>query len=155
MHVPNLGARGGGWVVGQFAALTVIAATALWGFGTGPPPTALVVVGGALVLVGVALAVWAAAALGGALVPWPAPVGDAVVRRGPYARVRHPIYSGGLLMCLGIATATTWWALLPTGFLAVWWALKCRVEERMLARRFNAYANYCAAVRWRLVPLVY
>ena len=38
-----------------------------------------------------------------------------------------------------------------TGALGVLWALKARVEERLLAARYPGYADYARRVRFRLV----
>lgn len=139
----------------QFLLLALLLGVAWWGADRGQVGVPRLVIGCAGVVAGAAVMMWAARCLGGALVPWPRPVGDEVVRGGPFRYVRHPIYSGGLLACIGAAVATTWWALLPAAALAVVWALKCRVEERMLAQRFPDYARYSASVRWRLVPRIY
>jgi protein-S-isoprenylcysteine O-methyltransferase Ste14 len=76
-----------------------------------------------------------------------------LVRRGPYAIVRHPIYSGALLGMLG--TAIVFGQL--RGFLAVgiafiaWW-MKSRVEERFMVDLFgDQYRRYQAEVR-ALIP---
>jgi protein-S-isoprenylcysteine O-methyltransferase Ste14 len=108
------------------------------------------VFGGALVLV------LAGRALGSGFTPFPKPAerGE-LVEAGPYAFVRHPVYSGGLLVAAGISLALSPWALVPTGVLAVVWALKASVEERFLRERYPAYAEYCSRTRYRLVPFVY
>jgi protein-S-isoprenylcysteine O-methyltransferase Ste14 len=69
--------------------------------------------------------------------------------------VRHPVYSGGILVAAGIALALSPWALLATAALAVVWALKASVEERLLADRYPAYAEYRERARYRLIPYVY
>jgi protein-S-isoprenylcysteine O-methyltransferase Ste14 len=77
------------------------------------------------------------------------------VMRGPYRVVRHPAYSGELLMALACSLAqptlmaTLPWLLLLPG--VVWRIL---AEERLLAED-PAYANYVGQVRWRLVPCVW
>lgn len=156
-EVPALGARGGGWVALQFALLGAILGIGLlapgwrdearwWLKGAG----VLLVFGGALVIV------LASRALGSGLTPFPRPAETGVlVEDGPYAVVRHPIYSGGLLFATGISLALSPWALVATGALAVVWALKARVEERLLLARYPDYAEYCARTRYRLVPFVY
>ena len=109
-----------------------------------------------LVLGGVAVFVSSARALGSGLTPFPRPA-DAgrLVEEGPYAVVRHPIYSGGALLFSGISLALSPWALAGTAVLTVVWALKARVEERFLAARYPGYADYCTRARYRLVPFVY
>ena len=79
-----------------------------------------------------------------------------VIDTGPYAIVRHPMYSGivvvmaGQTLWLG-STAGLVAALLPTLVLA----LRILGEERLLATSLPAYAAYAANVRSRLVPGVW
>ena len=143
-EVPSLGARGGGWVALQFALLAAILVVGL--LAPGWPDGArwwlkgaavLLVFGGALVVV------QAGRALGAGLTPFPKPADDSeLVEDGPYAVVRHPVYTGGILFAAGISLALSPWALAVTAVLAVVWALKARVEERFLAARYPAYADY-------------
>jgi len=157
VEVPSLGARGGGWVVLQFALMAAILVLGV--LAPGWPDGArwwLKGAGVVLVFLGALVIVKAARALGSGLTPFPEPAADArLVERGPYAVVRHPFYSGGLLFATGISLALSPWALVATAVLAVVWALKARVEERFLAARHPSYANYCLRTRYRLVPYVY
>jgi protein-S-isoprenylcysteine O-methyltransferase Ste14 len=77
------------------------------------------------------------------------------VQQGPYSVVRHPVYSGGILVFAGISLALSPWSLAGTAALAVLWGLKARVEERFLAATYPGYADYAAQVRFRLAPFVY
>ena len=82
--------------------------------------------------------------------------GQRVVDTGPYAIVRHPMYSGALLYMLGTPLALgSYWGLL--GFvlmlLVIVWRLQD--EEEMLARELPGYAEYRTRVRWRLLPGVW
>ncbi|MBI3866545.1 MAG: isoprenylcysteine carboxylmethyltransferase family protein [Planctomycetia bacterium] len=76
-----------------------------------------------------------------------------VVSTGPYALVRHPMYSGGLLMLAGTPLALGSWlgllTLIPMTFAIVWRLLE---EERFLAKSLPGYVEYCAKVRSRLIP---
>ena len=76
-----------------------------------------------------------------------------VVSSGPYAMVRHPMYSGALVMLLGIPIALgSWWGvLIVAAFLpALIWRLV--EEERFLAKNLAGYAAYQSSVRYRLLP---
>ena len=79
-----------------------------------------------------------------------------VVSTGPYAVVRHPMYSGALVMLLGTPLALgSWWGLLmfaPMTFTIAW---RARDEEEFLAKSLSGYKEYCRIVRYRLVPLVW
>ena len=155
--MPSLGARGGGWVALQFALLAAILVVGL--VAPGWPEAARWWLKGAgviLVFAGAFLIVQAARALGSGLTPFPKPADEGqLVEHGPFAVVRHPVYTGGILFATGISLALSPWALVATAVLAVVWALKARVEERFLAERYPAYADYRARTRYRLVPYVY
>ena len=79
--------------------------------------------------------------------------GHRVARGGPYGVVRHPMYAGMVPVMVGMglwlaATAAAVAALVPTAFLVV----RIVHEERVLRARLPDYADYAAAVRWRLLP---
>jgi protein-S-isoprenylcysteine O-methyltransferase Ste14 len=79
--------------------------------------------------------------------------GQRVITDGAYAVVRHPMYSGLLLIMAGLALwlgsiAGVLASIVPAGILA----LRIRLEERVLRAAFVAYVAYAARVRWRLVP---
>ena len=77
-----------------------------------------------------------------------------VVDTGPYALVRHPIYTG--LIAAAFATAAiraTPWALLGAGLFALGFALKAKVEERFLEAELGGYEAYRARVPM-IVPFV-
>jgi protein-S-isoprenylcysteine O-methyltransferase Ste14 len=79
-----------------------------------------------------------------------------VVSTGPYARVRHPMYAGAIVLLIGMAIALgSWWGLLMLG--AIMPALIWRIfdEERFLGANLPGYAEYMAKVRFRLVPGVW
>jgi protein-S-isoprenylcysteine O-methyltransferase Ste14 len=79
--------------------------------------------------------------------------GQKVISTGLYGAVRHPMYMGTLPLMLAIPLALgSYWALLliiPALAALVWRLID---EERVLARDLPGYAEYCARVRWRLVP---
>lgn len=67
-----------------------------------------------------------------------------LIQSGPYARVRHPIYSGLFLAMIGTSLFVgEWRALLGTGIFFVGHWLKARREEALLASQFGrAYEDY-------------
>ncbi len=105
---------------------------------------------------GLLLTLWARGVLGG---NWSSGVAfkeqHELIERGPYAYVRHPIYSGVLLMFLGIAIfrgSVTGFVLLAILFVGLW--LKAGQEEKLLTRHFGeAYPQYKKRVK-ALVPFV-
>jgi protein-S-isoprenylcysteine O-methyltransferase Ste14 len=76
-----------------------------------------------------------------------------VIDTGPYAIVRHPMYSSALLYLLGTPLALgSFWGVVP--FLAVIPVLIWRIfdEEKMLAQELKGYSTYQQKVPYRLVP---
>jgi protein-S-isoprenylcysteine O-methyltransferase Ste14 len=82
--------------------------------------------------------------------------GQAVISTGPYALVRHPMYSGALLMLLGTPLALgSWWGLLmfiPMILIIAW---RARDEERFLLKNLSGYDAYRRSIRHRLVPFLW
>jgi protein-S-isoprenylcysteine O-methyltransferase Ste14 len=100
----------------------------------------------ALIALGVAVAWWARLHLGRL---WSGritrKVDHRVVESGPYAIVRHPIYSGLLLSLIATAAAKgTVLGLVGLLFTFVGMWMKARLEERWLAKELGeaAYADY-------------
>ena len=149
--------RGGGWVLAQFAliALTMVAVVVPPDWPDGAH-MALSLVGAVLALAGAAIAAAASRALGRGLTPFPRPAeGAALVERGPYRVVRHPVYAGGILFFAGWSLYAGPVALALTVVLAILWAGKTAVEERYLRDAYPGYSDYVSRVRSRLVPGVY
>lgn len=118
-----------------------------------PRGIATLVLGLALVALGVGIALAAGAGLGRTLTPSPIPKADGVlVTTGVYGAVRHPIYSGLLVLGIGLVVIGASW-LHVLAWLALLSVLmpKSRFEERMLADQYPGYASYAARVG-RLVP---
>jgi len=115
------------------------------------------IIGAVLVALGLGFAVWARLRLAG---NWSGTVtvkqGHELVRSGPYALVRHPIYTGMLLAAAGSAIAIDRWAgLVALALMAIAFIRKTAIEERFMAEAFGpAYAAYSRATA-RLVPYLW
>jgi protein-S-isoprenylcysteine O-methyltransferase Ste14 len=99
----------------------------------------LEVAGAAVTLIGVALAIWARVTLGR---NWSGSVtikhDHELISAGPYARFRHPIYSGLLFALLGTAVAfDRWRCLLGWAIAVVAITYKAKKEERVLTQQFG------------------
>ena len=157
-RLPELGARGGGWVVGQFVLLAAIALSALVGVGwRGSLEAVAIVVGVALMVLGGILVVLGGVQLGSSLTPFPAPrAGGELSASGLYALARHPMYGGGILVALGWSVLFgSVVGLVLTLVLAVFFELKARREEAWLVDHYPAYAEYRERTRRKLLPYVY
>jgi protein-S-isoprenylcysteine O-methyltransferase Ste14 len=76
-----------------------------------------------------------------------------VVSSGPYAFVRHPMYSGTILFFAGVPLLLgSWWGVAITPVFFLLFAIRTRIEERTLLEGLPDYADYAARVRYRLVP---
>ena len=79
-----------------------------------------------------------------------------VITTGPYALVRHPMYSGALVMLIGVPLALgSWWGLLFWLPMTAAIVVRSLAEERTLTANLPGYGAYLAKVRWRLVPGVF
>jgi len=82
--------------------------------------------------------------------------GQRVISTGPYAMVRHPMYTGGMLFILAAPLMLgSWWALIPAGIVCAGIVVRLLDEERFLATNLPGYTEYCQRVRWRLLPGVW
>ena len=76
-----------------------------------------------------------------------------VIDTGPYALVRHPMYTGSLAVHIGTALLLgARWGLLGLPVLAFLLGARAVLEERLLREGLSGYAEYTARVRWRLIP---
>jgi protein-S-isoprenylcysteine O-methyltransferase Ste14 len=79
--------------------------------------------------------------------------GHRVVSAGPYAWVRHPMYSGIILLLVGSSLLLgSWWGVAISPLFAVLLAVRAGIEERALIAGLPDYAGYAARVRYRLAP---
>ena len=113
-------------------------------------------IGAVVCVLGLAVAVWSRRTLAG---NWSATVtfkqGHELVQTGPYRFVRHPIYTGILLMILGSITTVgqlhCWLGFL---ILAIGFWIKLKQEESLLLRHFpDEYPAYRNRVK-ALVPFL-
>jgi protein-S-isoprenylcysteine O-methyltransferase Ste14 len=82
--------------------------------------------------------------------------GHRVISEGPYAIVRHPMYSGTLLLIAGIPLLLgSWWGLAVAPVIILLFSIRAVMEERTLMAELPGYADYAARVRYRLVPYVW
>jgi len=147
MMVARFGERGEAWVAAQGLLIVLAIAAPRW---ERPWPPALrragLSAGVPIALTGAALLVAGSQRLGRNLTPMPKPKeGSELVEGGVYGIVRHPIYSGILLILFGGALATG-----AAGFFDA----KARLEEVWLAERYPNYPAYQRRAR-KLIPGLY
>jgi protein-S-isoprenylcysteine O-methyltransferase Ste14 len=109
-----------------------------------------------LCIAGLAFCIWARFTLGR---NWSGVVtlkgGHELITSGPYALVRHPIYTGLLTMFVGTVIVLGHVAgiiAMPFVFGSLW--IKLRYEEKLMLKQFpNEYAAYQQRVK-RLIPFI-
>jgi len=98
-------------------------------------------------LPGLLLSLWGMASLGLSFSIEPTDRG--LVRRGPYRWLRHPMYAGELLSCLGVCAVQP--SLLNVAVVLLFMIsliIRIRAEEQIVA----GYGEYAKSTRWRLIP---
>jgi len=119
-------------------------------------PTSVVVLGNVLVAIGFWLTFWVFRANSFASSTIELSAGQRVIDTGPYALVRHPMYAAALLLFCGVPLALgSWWGLLVLLPLLAVLVVRLLDEEVFLARNLPGYTEYCAKVRYRLLPGVW
>ncbi|MDQ2785729.1 MAG: isoprenylcysteine carboxylmethyltransferase family protein [Chloroflexota bacterium] len=113
-------------------------------------------IGVALCAVGIAFAIWARWHLGRNWSSVPTlKEGHELVTAGPYARVRHPIYTGMLTAALGTALTIGGAALIAFVACCVVFLWRVPVEERLMQQQFpDDYPAYRAQTK-ALIPFVF
>ena len=82
--------------------------------------------------------------------------GQKVIDTGPYAVVRHPMYSGFSLMLLAIVLALgSWYALIPAILAIVFLIIRIKFEETMLLEGLEGYKEYKEKIKYKLIPWIY
>lgn len=79
-----------------------------------------------------------------------------VIKTGPYAIIRHPMYLGYLVMYLLTPIALGSWLAVPVFCLhipiIIW---RIAAEEKLLLRDLPGYSQYCKERRYRLLPHIW
>ena len=78
-----------------------------------------------------------------------------LIRQGPYAIVRHPIYAGFLLgLCGTVLAVGQLRGIVGLALASIAWHMKSRKEDAFLAEQFGAqYLDYRRGVK-ALIPFV-
>lgn len=121
-----------------------------------PVNAALSSIGGVITVAGMALLVWARQTLGR---NWSQTVSakqeHELVTSGPYRRLRHPMYTGGLVACIGSAIVVGGpfvFLLVLLGRIFIW---RVGAEDRLLRRQFpDEFPDYARRTN-ALIPFVW
>jgi protein-S-isoprenylcysteine O-methyltransferase Ste14 len=125
-------------------------------FGWSQVPAPVSVIGDVLVAVGLGLAMLVIIQNSYAAANVRVESGQQLVSTGLYGLVRHPMYTGNVVLMLGIPLALgSYWGffLLIPGTLVL--VLRIRDEEELLTKDLGGYREYIQQVRYRLLPYVW
>ena len=114
-------------------------------------------VGFALMLIGIFIRQWAIAVLGSYFSPAVGTqAGQKVVKTGPYRLVRHPAYTGALLIMVGVGLALQSWGavLVILVIFGLTFGYRMRTEEKVLVNELGEeYVQYMKTTK-RIIPYI-
>jgi protein-S-isoprenylcysteine O-methyltransferase len=122
-----------------------------------PSGAAISTLGAALSILGIAISLWAIQTLGRHYdLVLEIHAGHELVRSGPFAWVRHPVYTGLAIHFIGACLATGNVLLIVGTFLVTFPAFyaRARAEERLLREQFGGEYDRYAKEVGMLVPLL-
>jgi protein-S-isoprenylcysteine O-methyltransferase Ste14 len=125
-------------------------------FGWSPVPATVCLVGDVLVALGLGLAMLVLIQNSYAAVNVTVEGDQKLASTGLYGLVRHPMYTGNVILMVGVplALGSYWGLVLVIPGLAVL-AMRIRDEEKLLEEELAGYADYTRRVRYRLLPYVW
>lgn len=79
-----------------------------------------------------------------------------LIDTGLYGHIRHPLYTGAILMILGVPIALgSWISLIPAAIGALSILIRIKFEEEMLIKGMDGYDEYRTRVKYKLIPKIY
>lgn len=144
---------GGVWV--SLAATLVVSALD-HRFGWSAVPTAMCLVGDVLVAAGLGVVMLVVIQNSYAAGTVRVEEGQKLTSTGLYGLVRHPMYTGNVIMMIGVPLALgSYWGLIFVIPHLLILSVRVRDEERLLEEQLDGYREYRGKVRYRVVPLVW
>jgi protein-S-isoprenylcysteine O-methyltransferase Ste14 len=125
-------------------------------FGWSPVPATVSLIGDVLVGIGLGVAMMVLIQNSYASVNVTVEAGQRLVSTGLYGLVRHPMYTGNVILMVGVPLALgSYWGLVLVVLGLFVLALRIRDEEDLLEHELTGYREYTQQVRYRLVPYVW
>jgi protein-S-isoprenylcysteine O-methyltransferase Ste14 len=144
--------------IGLYAGLFLGAVLRKFGFSFAGNLSVGLWIGVAILLVGLGIRIWAVVALGASFrLTVETHQGQKVIDQGPYKYVRHPAYSGLLLICLGYGLSLQNWLSLAFAVIFPVAALLYRIhveEQHLVSSIGEDYKRYQMKTK-RLIPWVW
>lgn len=121
-------------------------------------PWVFLPIGVILMLLGMALRIWAVATLGQFFTMRVTILTNHhLVRRGPYQLLQHPSYAGVMITAMGFGLASGYPLIFFVYFFAlgISFAYRIYVEERVLRSQFGKEWEAYSSSTWRLIPWIW
>ena len=133
-----------GWALVIIQGVLLIALISLGSGDAWPTPDWLRTISTVSVVIGLIAVAVAATGLGRLVTPTPMPKADGdLVTNGLYGVVRHPIYTGVLIIVAGLVAPSGRWLTLAVGVVTVvFFYAKSTWEEQRLAEHYEGYDDY-------------
>jgi protein-S-isoprenylcysteine O-methyltransferase Ste14 len=82
---------------------------------------------------------------------------EGIIKTGPFATIRHPLYLSLIVMFFGLAVGWgVFWMFVPAVLFSAVTVCIAIEEEKYLLQRFgDEYREYLRSVRWRMIPGVF
>jgi protein-S-isoprenylcysteine O-methyltransferase Ste14 len=144
------------WVVFLSFATMIVFSAFDYRFGWSSVPVLVSVVGDVLVATGLGVAMLVVIQNSYAAAIVTVEAGQVLVSTGLYGLVRHPMYTGNVIMMIGVPLALgSYWGLVFVipGLIVL--ILRIRDEENLLEQDLSGYRDYTQQVQYRLVPHVW
>jgi protein-S-isoprenylcysteine O-methyltransferase Ste14 len=143
-----------GW---YFSLAAIFVASALdHRFGWSSVPTPICLVGLVLVAVGLSVMMLVVIQNNYAAATVRVEPGQKLISTGLYGLVRHPMYTGNVIMMVGIPVALgSYWGLAFVTLGLIVLVSRIRDEEKLLKDELGGYREYTRKVRYRLVPAMW
>ncbi|WP_293053774.1 isoprenylcysteine carboxylmethyltransferase family protein [Mycobacterium sp.] len=121
-----------------------------------PVPAGVCLVGDVLVAIGLGVAMAVVIQNGYAAANVTIEAGQTLVSTGLYGLVRHPMYTGNVILMVGIPLALgSYWGLMFVVPGVIVLVLRICDEEKLLEGELSGYGAYMQKVRFRLVPYLW
>jgi protein-S-isoprenylcysteine O-methyltransferase Ste14 len=79
-----------------------------------------------------------------------------VISTGLYGIIRHPMYTGAIVLMMFTPLALgSLWGLAPSTLLTILIGVRAIDEERQLSADLSGYKEYCKKVKYRLIPYIF
>jgi protein-S-isoprenylcysteine O-methyltransferase Ste14 len=147
-------------VILLMSSLSVVASVVEWAYRNNAVESSIsmTMVGTLLLVLGIAVRVWAIRTLGKHFTATVTLTDDhQLVRTGPYRFVRHPSYLGAFMAIMGCPIfLNAWWATgIAIAAMTIAYYLRIGVEEKMLSSYFgDKYLEYSKQTK-RIIPFIW